>query len=225
VVIVSGFFVFFQFAFFLLIGSCLSCLWPHRVFEEPNASFATFIAKELPPGIRGVVLSGVFAAAMSTLAGTINALAASSVRDIAVGLFGLSKERAESVMLARLLSLLWVILLGAAAFLAAAAQKNAVDQALGIASITYGGVLGIFLLGRFTRVAGAPALVGFLVGTAVSAFLKFAPLLDIQTVYWPWLVPVGTTLTVVTALLPGFFCRAIASFRLRFLNRADGRED
>ena len=123
------------------------------------------------------------------------------MRDIGVGFFGMSKERAQSVALARALSLLWVVLLGAAAFLAAMAEKNAVDQALGIASITYGGILGIFLLGRFTNVPGGAALFGFLVGIGFAAFLKFSPFPGLGTIFWPWYVPAGATLTITTALL------------------------
>ena len=103
------------------------------------------------------------------------------------------------------------------------ADQNAVNLALGIASITYGGVLGIFLLGRFTRARGAPVIAGFLAGTAFSTYLFFFPPLawahalwtwcapDALTfaaeafttpkIFWPWFVPAGAAVTVATALV------------------------
>jgi len=201
VVVGSGVVVFLQFALFLFLGSCLFCLWPERTFENRNEVFAAFIVEELPPGVRGLVLSSVFAAAMSTLSSSINALAASTVHDIGRGLFGIGKERAESVGLARVVSLLWAAALGAAAFLVSMADRNVVDLALGIASITYGGVLGIFLLSRFTRSSGKAAVAGFLCGTGFSAYLFFFPLPLVGKVFWPWLVPLGAAVTVLAAFL------------------------
>jgi hypothetical protein len=94
----------------------------------------------------------------------------------------------------------WAAALGGAALLASRADRNAVDLALGIASITYGGVLGIFLLGRFTSVSGFPAVCGFLGGTAFSAFLYFGEIPGIGTVFWPWFVPAGALVTVAVAI-------------------------
>jgi SSS family transporter len=222
VVIGSGILVFFQFWLFLLLGAFLFDLWPDRVFADPNAVYPAFIVEKLTPGVRGFVLSAIFAAAMSTLSSSINALAASTVRDLAVGLFRLAPERAHSLALARFFSLVWVAALGGAAFLTAMAERNVVDLAMGIASITYGGVLGIFLLGRFTRIRGGPVAAGFLAGTGSAAYLFFFPplwgakaLLTLLApgcavlfadpirgpkLFWPWLVPVGTVLTVTTAV-------------------------
>jgi Na+/proline symporter len=198
VVIGSGLVSFAQCALFLFLGSCLYCLWPGREFPKPNDVFPAFMAT-MPSGLRGLVLSAVFAAAMSTLSGTINALAASTVRDLGVGLFGLDRKRAESVGLARFVSFWWVLALGGAAFLASLSDEYVIDLALGVAAVTYGGVLGIFLIGRFTRLAGAPVLAGFLAGTSCSACLYIWPVPGLGAVKWPWFVPVGATIVLIVA--------------------------
>jgi Na+/proline symporter len=201
--------VFFQFALFLFLGSCLFALWPNVELSDYNAVFAKFIASDLPSGVRGLVLSALFAAAMSTLSGTINALAASSLQDVAVALFGLSRERARSVGLARILSLLWALALAACAFLTPT-DKSVVDRVLEIAGIAYGGILGIFLLSRFARLASAPILVGFFLGIAFSTYLAFFELPIVGKVFWPWYVPSGAFVTIAGAFAAGTVTRAKA---------------
>ncbi len=198
VLVGSGVFVLFQFALFLFLGACLYALWPNAKLADNNAVFAKFIAEDLPSGVRGLILSAVFAAAMSTLSGTINALAASSLQDVAVALFGLSRERARSVALARLLSLAWALALGACAFLSPT-DKSVVDRVLEIAAITYGGILGIFLLSRFARLSSAPVLIGFFLGVGFSACLAFVELPLAGKVFWPWYVPSGAFVTIAGA--------------------------
>ena len=202
VLIGSGFFVLFQFALFLFLGACLYALWPDAQLADNNAVFAKFVAEDLPSGVRGLILSAVFAAAMSTLSGTINALAASSLQDVAVALFGFSRERARSVGPARLLSLAWALALGACAFLAPA-DKSVVDRVLEIAAVTYGGILGIFLLSRFTRLGSPPVLCGFFLGVGFSVLLAFVELPVVGKVFWPWYVPGGALVTIAGALLAG----------------------
>ncbi len=220
VLVLSGVFVLFQFALFLFLGSCLYALWPDVKLDDYNAVFAKFIATDLPSGVRGLVLSALFAAAMSTLSGTINALAASSLQDVAVALFGLSRERARSVGLARVLSLFWALALAACAFLSPT-DRSVVDRVLEIASITYGGILGIFLLSRFARLPSAPVLVGFFLGVGATTYLwlfkvpcvgKVFWLFEVPPdgkVFWPWYVPVGAIVTVAGACAAGLCARAL----------------
>ena len=67
----SGLVVLLQFAFFLLIGVALFVFYqvypPDVPFDRADRVFARFIIEELPPGVLGLVLGAVFAAAMSTL--------------------------------------------------------------------------------------------------------------------------------------------------------------
>jgi N-acetylglucosamine kinase-like BadF-type ATPase len=77
----SGIVVIFQFALFLMVGMGLWAFYEGREFDTPDAIFATFIIEELPPGVTGLLIAGVFAAAMSSLSSSINALASASAYD------------------------------------------------------------------------------------------------------------------------------------------------
>ena len=76
----SGFFVFLQFAVFLLAGS-LIWIYTGGVELTKDRELSTFIVNHLPVGVRGILLAGVLSAAMSTLSSSINSLASSTIHD------------------------------------------------------------------------------------------------------------------------------------------------
>ena len=77
----SGVAVVGQFAVFLLVGLGLWAFYENRAFDASDEIFARFIVEELPPGVTGLLIAGVFAAAMSSLSSSINSLASSSAYD------------------------------------------------------------------------------------------------------------------------------------------------
>ena len=89
--------------------------------------------------------------------------------------------------------------------------------ALGIASFTYGGLLGGFFLGVFwPRAVQRDAITGMGVGIGAMAFIVFAkqisaavpalaaPLAPVAGIAWPWYVLVGTSLTLAAGVLSSF---------------------
>jgi solute:Na+ symporter, SSS family len=140
----SGFLVFLQFSLFLFIGSLL---YIHFNGAEmvPDTIFPRFILEYLPVGIKGIIIAGIFAAAMSTLSSSINALAASSHFDF---LSNLKKRKTVTPGLhtPRILSFAWGTILAATALFFRNPSNPVVELGLAIASYTYGGVLGVFLL-------------------------------------------------------------------------------
>ncbi len=83
-------------------------------------------------------------------------------------------------------------------------ETPVVELALSIASITYGGLLGAFIMAEWMRRAtGRDAATAILSATAVMlivVLLKPGPLADLA---WPWYVPLGTTVTVAVGFLSG----------------------
>ena len=67
-----------QFVVFLTVGLGLWVFYGGRAFERTDEIFALFIVQELPPGITGLLIAGIFAAAMSSLSSSINSLASAS---------------------------------------------------------------------------------------------------------------------------------------------------
>jgi len=153
----SGAFVMLQFALFLMVGGFLWVLFegvPLGVDEE----FPRFIAGYLPAGLRGILLAGVLAAAMSTLSSSINSLASSTINDWI--------KRTDDLRLSRLVSLGWGIVLMVVAALFESKETPVAILGLQIASYTYGGLLGLFLLGRMKIDFHSGALVAGLIGAA-----------------------------------------------------------
>ncbi len=76
----------------------------------------------------------------------------------------------------------------------------ALDQALSIASLFNGPVLGVFLIGTFLkRVTEMPALIGMIVSIALMFYIRFA-----TPIAFPWYVLIGSVTTFVVAYLASF---------------------
>jgi SSS family transporter len=166
----SGILVFFQFALFLLIGAGLWVFYEGAPFTPADSVFPRFAVEHLPSGVRGLMVAAVLAAAMSS---SLNALAAVSVHDIYVPLTGRGGED-HLLSVGKRFTLLWgvVMIVVSLAFQGVAPGTPLVLIALQIASFTYGGLLGGFLLGLLSRRATErDALAGMAVAVAGMAAL------------------------------------------------------
>ena len=182
----SGFFVFFQFLVFLLAGSLIS-LFMHGATIQKDREFAFFIVHYLPVGLKGLLIAGVLSAAMSTHSSAINALASSTVHDILGG--------SASLGFSRVISLVWAVVLIGIALLFDAGNKAMVMVGLEIASFTYGGLLGLFLLSKSKRAFNPVTLgVGLVASMGVVFVLKYVGLA------WTWYILVAVGVNIVVTL-------------------------
>lgn len=141
--ITSGILVFVQFAIFLFLGILLYLYYQGANMPSDHV-FPRFIVEEMPVGFKGVIIAAIFAAAMSTLSGSLNALASSS-------LFDLIKTRTSvtvrwELLTSQMITLFWGMVLTGCALLLHHHDNPVIELGLSIASYTYGGVLGIFLM-------------------------------------------------------------------------------
>ena len=192
--IVSGVIVFFQFLLFLVIGVLLYAFYHHvplgRELDQIDRIFPIFIVEQMPPGVSGLVIAAIFAAAMSTLSSSLNSLASSSVNDFYRPYFVPNASDKHYLMISRTLTLGWGILLILVSLLARN-WGEVLPVGLTIASVTMGAVLGIFLLGLLPgRAVQGAGLAGMASGLAVMIWINQLP--DIA---WPWYVFIGTTVT------------------------------
>ncbi|HEX6748353.1 MAG TPA: sodium:solute symporter [Longimicrobium sp.] len=171
--VTSGVVVFLQFALFLCVGTGLFVFYRGRAFAAPDEIFPTFIVEQLPPGVTGLVIAAILAAAMSTIASSLNSLASAATHDLYAPLTGRTDET-HLMRVGRTLTLVWgAVLVGAAMLFQFARQGTPVVViALQIASFTYGGLLGGFLLGLVSKRAGPrDAVAGMAVAIALMAAL------------------------------------------------------
>jgi SSS family solute:Na+ symporter len=198
--------IFIQFTLFLVIGTCLFVLYRERGEQPPavmDRLYPLYIWQNLPPGVAGLVMAAILAAAMSNLSAALNALASTTVLDLWRPLAGgVAGDDARWLRLSRYATVVWgVILFGVA--LLARQWGNVLQAGLSIASIVYGSLLGVFLLGLLTkRVGEIAAMSGMCVGLALMLYVRFA-----TPIAFTWYVVIGTGATFATGILVSLFVR------------------
>ncbi|HEU4565258.1 MAG TPA: sodium:solute symporter [Gemmatimonadaceae bacterium] len=213
----SGIAVILQFALFLVIGIGLWEFYQGAAFPKPDEIFPRFIIEVMPPGLTGLVIAAILAAAMSTVSGSLNSLAAATTHDIYMPLTGKRDDDPSLLRVGKLFTLLWAAVLIGGALMYRAQGTPVVVIALSIASFTYGGLLGGFFLGLLWRRANQrDAITGMATGIAVMTFVVFAKQISeaypalastlgpASRIAWPWYVLIGTTITMLVGILSSY---------------------
>jgi SSS family transporter len=201
----SGVAVLFQFALFLVVGIMLWAYYrvPSAVFGKPDRIYPTFIVTRMPHGISGLLIAAILAAAMSNLSAALNALSSSAIMDCYARLRPKADEKTK-MRLSRLATLVWALVLFGLALIALHKVGRVVEVGLQIASVAYGALLGVFLLGVLTRRANQRgAVVGMLCGFAVELYLWLG-----TQVPWTWWVMIGTAVTFGLGYIASFLSQS-----------------
>jgi SSS family transporter len=193
----SGIIVLVQFTVFLLIGVLLFVFAQHSPLlatgERTDRILPLFLVREMPVGLAGLLLASIVAVAMSNASGSLNSLAASSVLDFAK-LRGQTADPARFLRLSRGLTLLWgLVLMG----FGLVKWGPLLETGLTVASLPFGSLLGLFLLGTFDRGANARgALTGMIAGlaTVLSVF-------QFTSVAYTWYFMIGALVTFLVGWL------------------------
>lgn len=207
--LVSGVIVLAQFIGFLFIGVLLFSFY--HPYSDPGYATATatafpfsggdrvfpdFITKHMPSGLSGLVVAAIFAAAMSS---SLNSIAATAVNDLYKP-FRANRDDRHYLKISHVLTLVWGVVQIAVALLVRHRNRSALDQALSIASLINGPVLGVFLVGAFLRrVSEPPALIGMGASIISMLYIFFA-----TKIAWTWYVFLGSAITLVVAGLASF---------------------
>jgi SSS family transporter len=232
----SGVVIFLQFLLFLLIGVGLFVFYSLHptVFKSPDRIFPTFIVHEMPHGIAGLLIAAILAAAMSNLSAALNSLASTTVIDFFVpfriwranhhksrhpergeGPLYLSSSTAtaqnrQNTLISRLATIFWAFVLFAIAVysIKAGGKGHVVETGLSIASVAYGCLLGVFLLGTLTRYATQTgAILGMICGFALNLWLwqgtfpMHLGTLTIPHIAFTWYVIIGSAATFLLGTL------------------------
>lgn len=194
-IITTGVIIIFQFALFLFIGVLLFAYYG-KLDLKADEIFVKFIIEVLPSGVKGIIIAGLFAAALSTLAGSITSLASSTMLDLYIPFRKVVNEKKE-LLISKLLTVFWTVMLIFSAFIFRESSKSVVELALSIASFTYGGLLGTFLLGFINKKAKQnDALLAFVSAIVVMSFVIF-----LKLVAWTWFILIGVLVTLIVGSL------------------------
>jgi len=188
----SGIAIFFQFALFLIVGVMLWVYYgmPSSAFGKADYIYPKFIVSQLPHGISGLLIAAILAAAMSNLSAALNSLSSSSMMDFYLRRHPQTDDR-KQLRLSRISTFFWALLLFALAVLSLHKVARVIEVGLAIASVAYGALLGVFLLGVLTKRANElGGMVGMLFGFALEFYLWMW-----TKVPWTWYVPMGTAVT------------------------------
>lgn len=193
----SGVIVLVQFAIFLLIGVALFVFAQHAPLlatgERTDRILPLFLVREMPPGLAGLLLASIIAVAMSNASGSLNSLAASSVLDFAK-LRGRSSDPVQALRLSRRMTLVWGLVLMAFGFVK---WGPLLEAGLTVASLPFGSLLGLFLLGTLNRRAtAAGALVGMFAGLATILYVW-----QYTAIAYTWYVLIGALVTFLLGSL------------------------
>ena len=198
----SGVFIIAQFALFLLVGTTLWLAGADRPGMAADAIYPTFVVERLPAGLAGLVVAAILAAAMSTVSSSLNSLASATTHDFYAALTGRS-DATHLLKVGRAMTLVWAAILVGGAMLFRDRDTPVVVLALSIASITYGGLLGSYLLGGFwPRTRQVDVIIAIVAGVVVMIPIVLGfPTRLLPGLAWPWYVPLGTAVTVFVGMM------------------------
>jgi len=190
----SGLVILFQFTLFLIIGVMLYSFYQYNP-QEPvplmrDRIFPTFVVQYLPHGVSGLMIAAILAAAMANLSSAINSLASTTVVDFYRPLFTKGVTTQSELRLSRWITVLWGLVLVFLAILSRGVQ-SVLEAGLTIASITYGSMVGVFLLGVLTRRANER---GSILGMA-AGLLSMLAVWHFSTIAFTWYVLIGSVIT------------------------------
>ncbi|HWY39313.1 MAG TPA: sodium:solute symporter [Chthoniobacterales bacterium] len=190
--------------------------------KTPNEIFCHYILYEMPVGIRGLLLAGIFATAMGSLSTAINALATSFTRDWYEHYINRTSTPEQSLRAVRWatvwFSVLMIVVASTTAYLVIVYPNvRIIPIVLGIYGYTYGSVLGIFLAGMLTKSRGnnrgniLAMILGFIVVAILSGLPNSIAGLFGSRLYqqpgwlpvmeFPWWICFGTIVTFSVAIL------------------------
>ena len=203
-----------QFTLFLLIGVLLYVYYGDLHLPAPaqkDRIYPQFVWNNLPPGLAGLIIAAILAAAMANVSAALNSLSSTTVVDFFRARRSGASDR-QSLRLARLATVAWGLVLLAIA-IAARHSHSVLEVGLTIGSIPMGALLGVFLLGVLTTRPGeGAAIAGAVAGLAtIVSINRWTP------IAWTWYVLIGTSVTfgvgMIASLLGRGFGRRPAEAR------------
>jgi SSS family transporter len=199
-VLLFAFYAPFNAAEYQLAGAAGSGVPATFPFAGGDKVFPDFITKHMPSGLSGLVIAAIFAAALSS---SLNSIAATFVNDLYKP-FAKDKSDRHLLKISGWLTLVIGVVQILVALVVMKQNRSALDQALSIASLFNGPVLGVFLVGLLIKKANeSAALTGMLASISLMLYIKF-----FTPLAWTWYVLIGSLTTILIAGLASLFFTA-----------------
>ena len=166
-------------------------------YNDVNYVFPTFVTTQLPPGLVGLIIAAIFAAAMSSIAAELNSLSTATLIDFYKRLLKPEASDRHYMTVSWISTAVWgVIACGVAVF--AANLGSLIEVVNRFGSFFYGSLLGVFVLAIGTkRATGTGAFIGLIAGMSAVAFVAF----NYPQISFLWHNVVGVTVVVVVGMM------------------------
>lgn len=170
-----------------------------KLIERADQILPYFVVTQLPAGMPGLLIAAIFAASMSTISAGVNSLTSATMCDFHQTLHADAQPSEEAlVRRARMWTLFYGVLVTLFAFVISLFEKNLIESVNIIIGIVGGPMLGLFILGMFTRRADKRgALCGCLAGLVASLLITLSD----SGVSFLWFTLAGVFVTVAAGLL------------------------
>lgn len=184
---------------------------PAYAVTDKSEAYPQFLLNELPAGVRGLAIAGLFAAALSSLDSAINAMASSVMSD-------LRRPGAAPSADAGAASRVVVVLMGVLLTLSAVGMVWVYDPesdtlikfALGVMTFAYAGLMGVFLSVLLTgRGSTASVIAALITGLAVIAASRYVPAASGLGLAFPYWMVIGSAASFAVCLLGSTRGRAV----------------
>jgi SSS family transporter len=174
--------------------------------EDVNYIIPAFVLNELPIGLAGLFIAGVIAAAMSSIAAELNALATTSVIDLYRRWVRPEATDAHYLSVSKAATAVWGLFACVVATYAAT-LGSLIEVVNRFGSFFYGSILGVFLLAMLPRAGGRGAFLGLIAGMSVVGFVNFGTSI---AYLWQNLIGAGVVVAVGLAVGGGGNAEAVA---------------
>lgn len=198
----SSFVVVIQMFVFMLMGSLLYVFYNGQSFDNPNNIFLKFILENIPNGILGLIIAALFAATMSSIDSALNSITTVLVKDIYERYFESTYEK--SLKISRIFTCISGIFIAAFAFLVSNTNLSLLEAISKYGSYLLGSMLGVFVLGLFTKSANEKGtILGFFIGVFSVSYIA-----QNTNTFWMWNNLIGLIVTfsigyIISYLLGG----------------------
>ncbi len=171
-----------------------------RGFKQHIYVFPIFILSVIPTGVKGLLIVGILAAAMSSVSSALSALASVSTMDLFKSWDRRERSEADYLRFSKRSTLFWAVVLVLVAYLTREVQ-SVLDTAFALHGLTTGAMLGAMLLALWWKQGRSTPVVA---GMAVSLLVMLAIKLK-TAIAWPWYTLIGASAACLVAwLLNGF---------------------
>ncbi|WP_408008285.1 sodium:solute symporter family transporter [Pseudalkalibacillus sp. A8] len=189
---ISGFVMNIMYFVFMILGVLLFVYFGGKEFDNSNNIMITFIANNIPVGVLGLIIAGIFAAAMSSIDSVLNSVTTVFVKDIYEKF--ITKGKQASLKVSMIFTLAFGIMLIGFTLMAFSGTTASILKTVGsYLSYFSGSILAMFLLAMFTKKANDSGVaIGFVLGIAITTYIG-----KLGLVNWLWNYPIGCTITLI----------------------------